>query len=537
MKNINKFLAIALTGLVAAGCNDLDTYPMGGTVTTEQKEAVLKNDPTMAEASTQALVQGLKLVMANYDVHTDFGVPSLFLITDSRCQDLHSPNSGYNWYSAAANMDDFAGNYYDNLLFWKTFYNEIFSANLVVGSIDKATEDPKLQYYLAQSLTFRAYAYYNLAQMYQFTYIKDPSAPTVPVVTAENADSVAMIGGAPRATCEELYAQILSDLNTALAMMENAENNGIRRPDKTFVNTAVIRGLRARAYLTMNRWSEAAADAQEAINLANNEGLSPYSIQQASVPAFYDMNDNNMMWAIHNTSAESFTQGVVNFASMMGSWMSNGYCSVGTYRQINTKLYNWIPETDIRKGWWLGADAAPTPNLPASYREYIETAEGGRVFIPYTQVKFGAANNAPGQPDGATDVPLMRIEEMYLILAEAQGMTSPATGASTLAQFISTYRNPSYTFSGSDAQAVQDEIWMQRRVELWGEGFSYYDMMRLQKGIDRRGGGYPAEWVYVVQPNDPVLLYVIAQPEQIANKNLGNCDNGASVPSPVPDEN
>lgn len=94
MKNINKFLAIALTGLVAAGCNDLDTYPMGGTVTTEQKEAVLKNDPTMAEASTQALVQGLKLVMANYDVHTDFGVPSLFLITDSRCQDLHSPNSG-----------------------------------------------------------------------------------------------------------------------------------------------------------------------------------------------------------------------------------------------------------------------------------------------------------------------------------------------------------------------------------------------------------------------------------------------------------
>ena len=31
----------------------------------------------------------------------------------------------------------------------------------------------------------------------------------------------------------------------------------------------------------------------------------------------------------------------------------------------------------------------------------------------------------------------------------------------------------------------QNELWWQRRVELWGEGFATFDIKRLQKGIIR----------------------------------------------------
>lgn len=533
MKNINKLLAIALVGSMTVGCNDLDTEPLGSTVTSDQKAAVVEANPEMAAAAVFALPQGLKLVMNNYSsIHTDFGVPSMFLITDQRGQDMAAPNAGYNWYSAAASMADFGGNYYDNLLYWKTYYNEILSANLVIGSMSDDSENPEIQYFLAQGLTFRAYAYEALTYMYQFTYAKDKTAPCVPIITDENREE-AGLNGNPRASVEEMYAQVLSDLDRAEVLIEKAYEAGYTRDDKRFISPCVVAGLKARAYLVMTDWANAAKYAEKAITLANAEGLRPYSIAEAGVPAFVNLSDPNFMWGIQNQASEGFTQGVVNFASMMGSWMNNGYCSTGMYRCINYNLYKSIPSTDVRKNWWLGTDGSVPSTLPTAYAAYVKQAGN---FTPCAQVKFGAAAAGPGQPSGATDVPLMRIEEMYLILAEAQGMQATATGSKTLSDFVKTYRDPAYSFTATGTQAFQDEVWHQRRIELWGEGFSYSDMMRLQKGIDRRGGGWDPAWVFVVAKDDPVLLYEIITAEQQANPAIGNTSNGASVPQPVDDK-
>ena len=84
------------------------------------------------------------------------------------------------------------------------------------------------------------------------------------------------------------------------------------------------------------------------------------------------------------------------------------------------------------------------------------------------QLKFGSYGDAP-QASGAIDVPLMRVEEMYLILAEAQGMLTPTTGAKTLSDFVKTYRQPDYSFNGSTPDAVRKEVWRQRRIELWAK--------------------------------------------------------------------
>jgi hypothetical protein len=129
----------------------------------------------------------------------------------------------------------------------------------------------------------------------------------------------------------------------------------------------------------------------------------------------------------------------------------------------------------------------------------------------------------------------MRIEEMYLILAEAQGMQGTATGTATLVDFVKTYRDSNYSFTAGSTSSFQDEVWKQRRIELWGEGFSYYDIMRLQKGIDRVGGGFPEAWVFQVAADDPVMLYEIIQSEAQANSAIGDVSNGASVPTPVAD--
>lgn len=534
MKSYIKYLTFALAGVAMVACNDLDTEPMGGTVTSKQKADVVAANPAMAEAGLEGLPQSLKLYMSNYDVHTDFGVPSLFLITDSRGMDLYSLNIGYNWYSGAAEMGDFAGNYYDNLIFWNTYYKIIKSSNdLLDGTPSGDDVAEEIKFFRSQSYAYRAYAYLNLAQMYQFTYAKDPEARTVPLITDANMVEVGM-NGCPRATGTEIYAQILSDIENTINLLEAIPDYNI--PSKRFVNLAVAYGLRARTMLFMQNWAGAVEAADKAISLAKAAGLSPYSIAEASQPAFVSLDDHNFMWGIQNLTSEAFTGGVVNFASMMGSWMSNGYCSTGTYRMINNALYEEIPTTDVRKGWWLNGSAAPAASMPAAYKSYIASCVGkANAFLPYTQVKFGAASTGPGTPNGATDVPLMRVEEMYLIKAEAEGMQSPATGAQTLSNFVKTYRDSNYSFSASSSQALQDEVWKQRRLELWGEGFSYFDMMRLQKTLDRRGSGIDPAWVFVVAPDDPVLIYEIVQPEVQTNKLIGDYQNGASVPEPVAD--
>ena len=127
---------------------------------------------------------------------------------------------------------------------------------------------------------------------------------------------------------------------------------------------------------------------------------------------------------------------------------------------------------------------------------------------------------------------------MYLILAEAQAMGgNPATGAATLQNFVNTYRDPSYVCNASSAAAVQDEVWMQRRVELWGEGLSYFDLMRLNKGIDRRGAGFPAAYVFNIPAGDGTLIYRIPQSEEQANPLISAEDNNpvCSIPTPVAD--
>ena len=161
-------------------------------------------------------------------------------------------------------------------------------------------------------------------------------------------------------------------------------------------------------------------------------------------------------------------------------------------------------------------------------------------YGPYTQVKFSPYANVVGQSTNANDMPLMRIEEMYLIKAEAEAMSgNVGAGKNTLVDFITSYRDPQYTFTGSSATDIQEEIYRQRRIEFWGEGLIWFDIMRLNKPVDRRGAGFPQpSSVYNIAPGSAILLWRIPENEIQANPMLEEKDNNeaTAIPTPVPDE-
>ncbi|MBQ8674220.1 MAG: RagB/SusD family nutrient uptake outer membrane protein [Bacteroides sp.] len=529
MKTFNKYIAIALVATTFVGCTDLDTFPESGTVTEEQKGETIVNDPAKAEAGVNAVFAQYSQYLPNYNAiggsrHNDFGYAALMLMMDTNGHDMPSPYNGYNWASGAL---DFGSRVYtdpDCIIFWNTLYQQIFVANNVVASIDTETEDPTQQYYLAQALGSRAFAYWVLAQLYQFTYVDSQDKPCVPLITEANAASVATDGCA-RSTVKEVYEQIMADLNKAVTCMENTT---VTKSDKRYLSKASVYGLRARVNLTMQNWAEAAQDADQAINSFAGR---PYSRAEVSVPTFWDSNDASWMWAIIIAESDDIVQtGIINWPSHMAS-LNYGYNSYFGGRQINKALYNTIPATDVRKGWWTNSEGL-SDNLNAEQQEYMASCEYG----PYTNVKFGPYNNLVGTDVNANDIPLMRIEEMYLIKAEGLAMSGSTPDAKTLLEeFIRTYRDASYTCDTSSSAGLQEEIYRQRRIELWGEGLNWFDLMRLKKDVDRRGAGYTdASLIFHIPAGSDILLYRLPESEIQANQMLSDSDNNPAAEKPTP---
>lgn len=517
-----------MTAAMLSGCYEMDTYPLNQYLTDEQKTEAKEQNPEMAQAG----ITGITALFSTYcqtfpdRQDDDFGFPSMMMARDSRGVDMVGVNSGYNWFLPSTGMSDCDPSGYASAICWANCYKQIFAANAALKSIDPSTTDPTLQFYIAQAKAMRANDYMILAQTYQFTYAGNEDKPCVMLVTEENENEYATTGSR-RASVRAIYDQIMADLNSAIDLLKTG---GVKPSDvldskpKRFVSLAAAYGLRARANLIMTKWADAAADADAAIN--NFDGM-PSSTTVAGAPGFTSIDESNWMWGIAIAPSDRVvTSGIINFPSHMGS-LNYGYATSGAWRMVNKKLYDAIPATDVRKGWFLDADSKSS-GLTEAQQAFVDSKK----MPAYTQVKFGPYGGILGQSENACDIPLMRVEEMYLIKAEATAMAG-GDGASILTDFVKTYRNPAYSFTGSGTD-VQDECLMQRRVEFFGEGITYFDFMRLNKDFDRTGGGWPAVFNYNVKAGDPVLLLCIPESEQNGNKAFSAAENNSPAPRPTP---
>ena len=543
MKKTYKFIysaaVVAALALTASSCTEsMDTEPQGSTLTKEELE---RN-----ASSLDGLVKGMYSNMIEAEAitswvgatrHYDFGYASTMMMMDNAGQDEVSPNTGYNWYRNNLRFNDRTDKSDITYFLWNQQYKNISQANAIISATENSYKDNSAAAAArGKALAMRAFCYLNLAQMYQFTYKGHEDALCVPIVkettTAEQASDN------PRATVKDVYDFIMDDLNNAVTLLDGASRSG-----KADIDQQVAYGLRARTELVMQNWKAAADDAAKAA-----EGYTPLSREDAAQPGFNDISASNWIWGMDvNETSDIVQTGILNFPSMMSSFTGNGYSPSYAYRAINSKLWNEIPSTDVRKGWWLDSKL----NSPIVNPDYlINTGKQVYVFsstskdddhlfalwkVPYLNVKFGAYQNKYGNETNACDVPLMRVEEMILIQAEAKAMSGDvAGGKKILEDFVRTYRDPDYTCNATTAEGVQEAVWFQRRVELWGEGFSYFDIMRLKKPIDRRGANYEASVTYNIPAESKIMLWIIPEDEVNNNKALQGKNNEiVAVPTPA----
>ena len=81
------------------------------------------------------------------------------------------------------------------------------------------------------------------------------------------------------------------------------------------------------------------------------------------------------------------------------------------------------------------------------------------------------------------------VEEMYLIQAEATAYSDAATARELLTDFMRTYRYNTYNCRATDLNGILQEIILQKRIELWGEGQTFFDVKRLNLSVTRNYEG------------------------------------------------
>lgn len=531
MKKFYYTSIVIFISILLYSCSELDTNPKGGNITEDQKGDVISKDPSKLQAEINALSANLiTFDIAQANNHDDFGYAAACMTWDAASADNVASDVGYNWFSQPLTYKDRDYQGRHTAFIWRLFYRHISYANGILKIIPEEYTDVKFSHYKGQALAARAFAYLQLIQTYQFTYLTHKDALGVPIVTEET--SISQAANNPRAKVEDVYNLILSDLTQAIELLD-----GFKRSGKDAIDLNVAYGLRARTNLLMGKWDDAAKDADKAM-----EGYSPYTLEEVSKPTFNSASANSWIWAnIITEDNDVVKTGIINWPSHLCSLNGSGYAvQTGTWRRISKLLWDKIPATDVRKGWWVDQDLKSPLIDELSFEDKKGKAYNAGEWFgwdPYTNVKFAPYNDLIENTVNASDWPLMRTEEMILIKAEALAMKNPAEGKNVLEQFVQTYRDPEYKLT--DLGNIIDEIHTQRRIELWSEGFSFFDMQRLGKDLIRYNTStgdtnFEETSKFNISKGSDILLWRIPANEINTNSGIPESANNPSANPPTP---
>ncbi len=429
------------------------------------------------------------------NTHQCFGISAYNLMADVMGEDMvmGAQGSGWFWFDCVYNVKSrYTSSSWRSYDLWNAYYTWISNANYILAA-EETMEGTSVErgYALGQAYAIRAYSYYMLAQSFARTYKGHESEACCPIY---KEPTTADTEGQPRSTVQEVYDLIVADMDKALEYLE-----GTSRKHISHIGYDVALGLRARIALTMEDWATAKNMAKAAIAASGCEII--------PVKDFVGTNDadaDNVMWAADIIADQSGMY--ASFFSHMSTGVSYG---ANARKLINKELYAKMSPTDTRLAWWDPTDSKG-----------------------YQQKKFEFSDLQTWMGDYIW----MRIEEMYLIAAEAECRMGDEASAKADLMALMSKRDPSYTCEHLTGTAMGkltnewtgsllEEITIQRRIELWGEAGRIYDIRRYKQGFRRtEAQGWPAAALLAGRPTDDpeswMWVMTIPQAEFDGNVNM-----------------
>jgi hypothetical protein len=532
MKNIFiQFIVFSIAILPFAGCID---------------DSVATNYATGdqiggSETALESLANSTAAFMYSYNYFgtldsQEFGYPAMMIMRDA-LTDCPYVTTNYNHFNTPwGSLADFSSGRAKQP--WRYYYRMILNANntiIAVGDPEEATA--KIQQFYGNALVYRAMAYMDLIRMYEYkktgVQMLDAEAESreiyglTTVIIDENFDDNNAKNN-PRVPFYQMYRFIMNDLNKAEKYLE-----GYDRKSKIRADLSVVQAYKARLWLEIaTRFQKYPQDLQTQLGHEDDEELAMYDklgittandcYQKAAQYArlvinkytplsesqwhnltdgFNEAKVDSWIFAITINSIDAVYSRVNSFHSNCVTEFSRGYSrsQYHCYRMIDKRLYEQIEENDWRKVTWIDpADAGVKPT-PAKYHTLLDETEWA-LRDAYVGFKF-RPNEGDVSEDYTNalqvDFPIVRVEEMYFIEAEAKAYTDGVgAGVSALASFLNThrYKGGSYNISPNNVEEFVDNYLItQKRIELWGEGLAFFDIKRRELSITRGYTG--SNWI------------------------------------------
>lgn len=343
-----------------------------------------------------------------------------------------------------------------NTFSWNLTYNVINNANNVISHIDAATGTQTLKDRVkGQALALRGFMYLHLASSYSFAINVSPDALVGPIYLEPTT-----INTVPReaATTREVYQQSINDLEEALALIPDTYKRNLKHK----FDRSVVLGLLSRANLYARDFEKAKKYSDEL--LAINSTLMN---EEEYKSGFNDVSNNEWIWGHPQLPDQSNASYNFNY---LDTTSESSY-----YFSFNADPYfrDLFDDGDYRKSmiYWAPDPANKNPK------------EKDEAYMRYAKFKFKAGQIA--------DIVLMRTSEIYLINAEAKAQLGDGDAIVKLNDLKRARGAKEVT--GLSGKALLDEIWLERRKELFGEGFSLVDIVRNQQNVVRKA--YPQDLV------------------------------------------
>jgi len=346
---------------------------------------------------------------------------------------------------------------------WNGYFSIIAAANRVIVNID-AVPDPALtqaerKQWKAEALILRSMIMFDMVRLWGGIplILTEP-----PAITSENIEEVYPLYYPPRNTVEEVYAQIIADLNTAL---EPGGAPPIDPSDKFIFSQTVANALLAKLYA-----EQPVRDYAKTV-----EYCQKVEEDVSLVPAYADLfavNDAKTDAKMRNSPESIFE---IPFSDG-GNW--------------NTWMFG-VDETDPNSKYDWAKWMTPTRDLVAAYNSAGDNVRR-RVTIVTAEVSW--SNHYPSEsylfmhkfPSKYNSIIKIRLADILLLKAEAYVNLGNLSEAANLVNSVRGRVNlPDLSSSvTSSATSMAEAVLNERRLELAFEGHRWFDLVRTGKAFD-----------------------------------------------------
>lgn len=318
-------------------------------------------------------------------------------------------------------------------------YRVIFQCNQILDRIDgiEFTDDDLKSKIKGQTYFIRAHVYFVLVRLYG----------GMPLVLNETTSFDGELIKIPRSTVAETYAQIESDLTMAKPLLPPTWSDS-EKGRATSIAASMMLG---KMYLQNGKKSEASTELQASKTLADANG---YGLITSDYTDIFRSDNGNNKEIIHAIQCFGNNDFPYHFASGNSASVTGNINGTGAFIATDGLLACFEPD-DKRKEACFFVDEIGTTFM---YK-----------FLSFTDINKSNA-----------DFPVLRYADLLLMLAEAEGESE------TSYEYINQVRNRAGIsgISASTPETFTQKILQERRVEFFGEGERWYDLLRLMSPDD-----------------------------------------------------